>query len=75
MCLAVPARVESLDAAASSAIVNLDGIRKEISTQLLDEVAIGDYVLVHVGYALERIDPDEAEKTQLLFDELKAIEL
>jgi hydrogenase expression/formation protein HypC len=74
MCLAVPARVESLDAAGSSAIVNLDGIRKEISTQLLDEVAIGDYVLVHVGYALERIDPDEAEKTLLLFDELKAIE-
>ncbi|NWF36195.1 HypC/HybG/HupF family hydrogenase formation chaperone [Mariprofundus sp. KV] len=74
MCLAVPARVESLDAAASSAIVNLDGIRKAISTQLLDEVAIGDYVLVHVGYALERIDPDEAEKTLLLFDELKAIE-
>ncbi|NWF39640.1 HypC/HybG/HupF family hydrogenase formation chaperone [Mariprofundus sp. NF] len=74
MCLAVPARVESLDDSASSAIVNLDGIRKEISTRLLDEVAVGDYVLVHVGYALERIDPDEAEKTLLLFDELKAME-
>lgn len=74
MCLAVPARVESLDAAAASAIVNLDGIRKEISTQLLDEVAIGDYVLVHVGFALERIDPEEAEKTLAMFEELKGLD-
>lgn len=74
MCLAVPARVESLDAAAASAVVNLDGIRKEISTQLLDQVAIGDYVLVHVGFALERIDPEEAEKTLAMFEELKGLD-
>ncbi len=74
MCLAVPARVDSLDSAASTAIVDLDGIRKEVSTLLLDEVTVGDYVLVHVGYALERIDPVEAAKTLLLFDELKGIE-
>ena len=74
MCLAVPARVESLDAATSTAIVDLDGIRKEVSTQLLDDVAVGDYVLVHVGFALERIDPEEAAKTLSLFDELRASE-
>jgi len=74
MCLAVPARVDSLDSATSTAIVDLDGIQKEVSTILLDEVVVGDYVLVHVGYALERIDPVEAAKTLLLFDELKAIE-
>ena len=72
MCLAVPTRVESLDSAASTAIVELDGIRKEVSTLLLDEVEIGDYVLVHVGYALERIDLEEAEKTLALFAELRA---
>lgn len=74
MCLAIPAKVESLDDATSMAIVNLDGIRKEVSTQLLDEVAIGDYVLVHVGFALERIDAHEAAKTLALFSELRALD-
>ncbi|OIO74946.1 MAG: hydrogenase assembly protein HupF [Zetaproteobacteria bacterium CG1_02_53_45] len=74
MCLAVPARVDSLDPATSMAIVDLDGIRKEVSTQLLDEVAVGDYVLVHVGFALERIDPVEAAKTLALFAELRALD-
>jgi len=74
MCLAVPTRVESLDSATATAIVELDGIRKEVSTQLLDDVAIGDYVLVHVGFALERIDTEEAEKTLALFAELRAMD-
>jgi len=72
MCLAVPARVVELNG--DNAIVDLDGIRKETSTLLLDEVAVGDYVLIHVGYALERIDPLEAEKTLALFAELRAQE-
>ena len=72
MCLAVPARVVELDG--DNAIVDLDGIRKETSTVLLDEVAVGDYVLIHVGFALERIDPVEAAKTLALFDELKALD-
>ncbi len=74
MCLAVPARIVSVDSAAFIAMVDLDGIRKEISTLLLDDVAIDDYVLVHVGFALQRIDPLEAEKTLCLFDELKDME-
>ena len=72
MCLAVPARVVELNG--DNAIVDLDGIRKETSTVLLDEVAVGDYVLIHVGFALERIDPIEAAKTLKLFDELKALD-
>jgi len=71
MCLAVPARVISLDAASDMAVVELDGIRKEASTVLLDEVNIGDYVLLHVGFALERIDADEAEKTLAMFAEMR----
>jgi hydrogenase expression/formation protein HypC len=70
MCLAVPARVVELSG--DTAIVDLDGIRKETSTLLLDEVAVGDYVLIHVGYALERIDSLEDEKTLALFAELRA---
>ncbi|TLS68276.1 HypC/HybG/HupF family hydrogenase formation chaperone [Mariprofundus erugo] len=74
MCLAVPARVEALDEATAMAVVSLDGIRKEVSTQLLEQVAIGDYVLIHVGFALERIDPVEAAKTLALFAELRAMD-
>ena len=63
MCLAVPARIAVLDRVAETASVVLGGITKEISLALIEEVAVGDYVLVHVGYALARIDPEEAERT------------
>ena len=66
MCLAIPVRVvELLDG--DAAIVDLGGIRKPISLALVDEVAVGDYVILHVGYALSKLDPDEAERTLALF--------
>jgi hydrogenase expression/formation protein HypC len=66
MCLAVPAEVLSI-AAADAAVVSIGGVRKTISTALLDAVEVGDYVLVHVGYALSLIDEAEARRTlQLL---------
>jgi len=43
--------------------VTLDGVSKAISTALIEDVAVGDYVVLHVGYALAKIDPEEAEKT------------
>jgi hydrogenase expression/formation protein HypC len=52
--------------------VDLGGVRKEISLALLDGVQVGDYVILHVGYALSRLDPEEAEKTLALFSELDA---
>jgi hydrogenase expression/formation protein HypC len=45
------------------AVVDLGGVRKDISLALLDGVAVGDYVIVHVGYALSRLDPEEAQRT------------
>lgn len=66
MCLALPAEVISLDPSEATAVVALGPVKKEISTALLDEVAIGDFVLVHVGYALHRISPDEAARTLAL---------
>ncbi len=62
MCLAIPARVVSLPSP-DTAIVELSGVRKEVSLALVDGVVPGDYVIVHVGYALTRLDPDEAQKT------------
>lgn len=69
MCLALPARVLEL-LAEDQAVVELGGVTKEISVALVDDVAVGDYVIVHVGFALSRLDPDEAAKTLALFAEL-----
>ena len=68
MCLAIPARVTALEAD-DMAVVALEGVKKRISITLLDEVAVGDYVLVHVGYALHRLSEEEAERTLALMAE------
>jgi len=69
MCLALPACVEQL-VNGDNAIVNLGGVRKEISLALVEDVAVGDYVIVHVGYALHKLDEGEAARTLALFAEL-----
>ena len=73
MCLAIPAEVIEL-LPADMAKVNLSGVTKDISLGLVEDVQPGDYVLVHVGYALSKIDPDEAAKTLALFAEMGALE-
>ena len=69
MCLAIPAQVVELRAG-DNAIVDLAGVRKEISLALVDQVVVGDYVIVHVGYALNKLDPEEAARTLALFAEI-----
>ena len=69
MCLAMPARVVEVGAA-EQAVIELDGVKKEISLALVDGVQVGDYVIVHVGYALQKLDTEEAEKTLALFAEM-----
>ena len=81
MCLAIPVKVveirtgalharDSASRASDTAIVDLGGVKKEISLALLADVQVGDYVILHAGYALSRLDPEEAEKTLALFAEL-----
>lgn len=72
MCLAIPVKVIEVGAGPGDewAIVDLGGVKKEISLALLSDVEVGDYVILHVGYALTRLDPEEAEKTLALFAEL-----
>ncbi len=68
MCLAIPAKVVEI-AEGDQAIVDLGGVRKDVSLALVEGVQVGDYVIVHVGYALTRLDPEEAEKTLALMAE------
>lgn len=72
MCLALPARVIDIDAACQHGTVDMGGVRKQVSLALLDEVQLGDYVIVHVGYALTRLDQEEAEHTLTLFAQMAA---
>jgi hydrogenase expression/formation protein HypC len=72
MCLAIPAQIIAIDELADAATVTLGGVGKRISLALVDDVRIGDYVLVHVGYALGRISPAEAEHTLRLIAEAGA---
>ncbi len=69
MCLAIPAQVVELRDG-DNAVVDLAGVRKEVSLALVEQVAVGDYVIVHVGYALNKLDPEEAARTLALFAEL-----
>lgn len=67
MCLGIPAQIiERLDD--DRAIIDLGGIQKEISVALVPDVVVGDFVIVHVGYALTRLDENEARKTLALFE-------
>jgi hydrogenase expression/formation protein HypC len=68
MCLGVPARV--VEVTGTSATVDVGGARREISVLLLDRVAAGDWVILHAGFAIEKLSPEEAEKTLALFREI-----
>lgn len=73
MCLAIPGEVLEIsgeDALERMATVRFGSVQREVSLAFVPKVAIGDYVLVHVGMAIARIDPDEANRTLDLFREL-----
>jgi len=72
MCLAIPAEVTKI-LPDDMAVVSIDGVSKEISVALIENLVVGDYVIVHVGYALSKIDPDEAARTLELLRELGAV--
>jgi hydrogenase expression/formation protein HypC len=68
MCLGIPAQVMEL--AESVAVVEVGGVRREVSVELIDDVATGDWVIIHAGFAIQKLDPEEAEKTLHLFKEI-----
>lgn len=73
MCLAIPVRVERvLDD--QTAIVELGGLQKEISLALVEDVREGDFVILHVGYALNKLDPEEARRTLEMFAQMGLLE-
>jgi hydrogenase expression/formation protein HypC len=71
MCLAVPARVVAL-LADQWVETEVGGVRSRVSIALIDDVALGDYLIVHAGFAITRLDVEEAEKSLALFEEIAA---
>jgi hydrogenase expression/formation protein HypC len=69
MCLAIPVEVTEL-LPDGMARVSIDGVGKVVSVALIEDLAVGDYVILHVGYALTKIDPEEAKRTLALLAEL-----
>jgi hydrogenase expression/formation protein HypC len=63
MCLAIPAQILEIDPVADNALVSLGGVRRPVSLALIEDAEVGDFVLVHVGYALNKISAEEAERT------------
>jgi hydrogenase expression/formation protein HypC len=67
MCLAIPSKVVEIKD--QMATIEIDGIQRNASLMLLDDVQLNDYVIVHAGFAIHKIEPVEAEKTIELFRE------
>lgn len=68
MCLAIPALIKTIDG--QQAEVDIEGVSRRVSLQLTPEARIGDYVLLHTGYAISIIDQAEAEETMKLLKQL-----
>ncbi len=71
MCLSIPAKIESIDG--EMAMVSVGGARYKASLQMIDDANIGDYVLLHAGFALQKLSEEDAKETLRLFDELEDI--
>jgi hydrogenase expression/formation protein HypC len=71
MCLSIPAKISKIDG--DMATVNVGGATYQASLMMIDDVAVGDYILLHTGFAIQKISEEEAEETLRLFDEFEEL--
>ena len=72
MCLAVPMKIQEIDS--EGGLAEYDNVRRRVNLSLVENLAVGDYVIVHVGFALSRLDAEEAARTLELLKEMGALE-
>ncbi|MCK4487735.1 MAG: HypC/HybG/HupF family hydrogenase formation chaperone [Desulfobacterales bacterium] len=72
MCLAIPARVTKIEG--NMATIEVGGVTRSASLMLVTDVVVGDYVIVHAGFAIHRVDPEEAQESLRLLRELATAE-
>ncbi len=68
MCLGVPMQVKSIQG--DVAVCEIDGVRREASLMMVDGIGVGDFVLIHAGFAIEKLDEEDARETLRIFREL-----
>jgi hydrogenase expression/formation protein HypC len=68
MCLGIPAKI--LETNDGVAVVELGGVRREVSLMLIDDVSVGEWVIIHAGFAIEKLSEEEAERTLALFRQI-----
>ncbi len=68
MCLAIPMKLIKIEG--DKGEVELSGVKKEVSLKLLREVEIGDYLIIHAGFAIEKLNEEEAKKTLAIWEEM-----
>jgi hydrogenase expression/formation protein HypC len=73
MCVAVPAEIVEIKEF-DVAVIEIGGARKNVSLMLIDGVEVGDFVLVHAGFAIDKIDEQEAQTTMALLEELAGLD-
>jgi hydrogenase expression/formation protein HypC len=71
MCLSIPAKVISIEN--NMATVSIGGTEYKASLQIIEDVVVGDYILLHTGFAIQKLDAEEAEATLKLFEEFAAL--
>ena len=71
MCLSIPAKVESIDC--DMAHVSVGGARYNASLQMLDDVKVGDYVLLHTGFAIQKLSEEDARESLKVFEEFEEL--
>jgi len=67
MCLSIPAKIESIEG--DMALVSIGGAEYRASLQMIEDVKVGDYILLHTGFAIQKISPEEAAETLQIFEE------
>jgi len=71
MCLSIPAKVEQIDG--EMAVVSVGGTKYNASIQMLDDVKIGDYILLHTGFAIQKLSEEEALESLKVFEEFEEL--
>ncbi|MCX6638026.1 MAG: HypC/HybG/HupF family hydrogenase formation chaperone [Acidobacteria bacterium] len=76
MCLAIPGKVLDLEQDGESRLARVEfgGITRKVSLDLVPEAGVGDYVIVHVGFAISKVDEEEAHRTLELLEQMSALQ-
>jgi hydrogenase expression/formation protein HypC len=71
MCLSIPAKVEQMDG--EMAVVSVGGTKYNASLQMLDDIKVGDYILLHTGFAIQKLSEEEAAESLKVFEEFEEL--